>query len=275
MKCEQAVYLMTTETVGTGSCLVVDGLDGVRLFNAPAMKHFWTLHFFCVHKLLLVVLHLVTHAHPRKCYTNSKVRVLSEKTNSEQVRLQVFRKSLGTNFRSLNSTGNSFQQLEPATAMALRSQSVLWLGTARSPRTADLKADRPSGQTQLPVLIPPSNCGQSDKHQARMRGRYNLMVPPTRNSHAMLWIFCGIRHNRHNRPQPCNHTNTKQMYFCSTWIIFIFRPELSVKYKIIQYTFIVHFRPEYSLKYTNTILLYVCIIYLFSGRKIQYKYNTK
>ena len=35
--------------------------------------------------------------HPTKCYTNSKVRTPSEKTNSEQVRLQVFRKSRETN----------------------------------------------------------------------------------------------------------------------------------------------------------------------------------
>ena len=45
--------------------------------------------------LLLLLLHLITH--PTKCYTNSKVRALSEKTNSEQVRLQVFRKSRWTN----------------------------------------------------------------------------------------------------------------------------------------------------------------------------------
>ena len=35
--------------------------------------------------------------HPTKCYTNSKVLAPSEKTNSEQVRLQVFCKSRGTN----------------------------------------------------------------------------------------------------------------------------------------------------------------------------------
>ena len=35
--------------------------------------------------------------HPTKCYTNSKVRALSEKNNSEQVHLQVFRKSRWTN----------------------------------------------------------------------------------------------------------------------------------------------------------------------------------
>ena len=45
--------------------------------------------------LLLLLLHLITH--PTKCYTNSKVRALSEKNNSEQVRLQVFRKSRWTN----------------------------------------------------------------------------------------------------------------------------------------------------------------------------------
>ena len=45
--------------------------------------------------LLLLLLHLITH--PKKCYTNSKVRALSEKTNSEQVCLQVFRKSRWNN----------------------------------------------------------------------------------------------------------------------------------------------------------------------------------
>ena len=48
---------------------------------------------------LLLLLHLITH--PTKCYTNSKVRALSEKTNSEQVRLQVFRKSRWTNCQVL------------------------------------------------------------------------------------------------------------------------------------------------------------------------------
>ena len=86
--------------------------------------------------LLLLLLHLITHS--TKCYTNSKVRALSEKTNS------------GLTVRSLNSTGNSFQQLGPATAKALEPQSVLWLGTTRSPRTADLKADRP--ETAEPLV---------------------------------------------------------------------------------------------------------------------------
>ena len=40
-------------------------------------------------------MHLITH--PTKCYTYSKVSAPSEKTNSEQVRLQVFRKSRRTN----------------------------------------------------------------------------------------------------------------------------------------------------------------------------------
>ena len=56
----------------------------------------------------------------------------------------------GPTVRSLNSTGNSFQQLGPATAKALKPQSVLWLGTTRSPRTADLKADRP--ETAEPLV---------------------------------------------------------------------------------------------------------------------------
>ena len=44
-----------------------------------------------------------------------------------------FTKVAGLTVRSLNSTGNSFQQLGPATAKALEPQSVLWLGTTRSP----------------------------------------------------------------------------------------------------------------------------------------------
>ena len=49
-----------------------------------------------------------------------------------------FAKVAGPTVKYLNSTGNSFQQLGPATAKALKPQSVLWLGTTRSPRTADL-----------------------------------------------------------------------------------------------------------------------------------------
>ena len=45
-----------------------------------------------------------------------------------------FAKVAGLTVRSLNSTGNSFQQLGPATAKALKPQSVLWLGTTISPR---------------------------------------------------------------------------------------------------------------------------------------------
>ena len=40
-----------------------------------------------------------------------------------------FTKVAGPTVRSLNSTGNSFQQLGPATAKALKPQSILWLGT--------------------------------------------------------------------------------------------------------------------------------------------------
>ena len=57
---------------------------------------------------------------------------------------------MGPTDRSLNSTGNPFQQLGPATAKALKPQSVLWPGTTRSPRTADLKADRP--ETAEPLV---------------------------------------------------------------------------------------------------------------------------
>ena len=38
--------------------------------------------------LLFLLLHLKTH--PKKCYTNSKVRAISEKTTLNNVRLQVF-----------------------------------------------------------------------------------------------------------------------------------------------------------------------------------------
>ena len=61
-------------------------VTGFKFFTVPFSSE-------CI--LLLLLLHLITH--PTKCYTNSKVRALSEKTNSEQVRLQVFRKSRWTN----------------------------------------------------------------------------------------------------------------------------------------------------------------------------------
>ena len=99
--------------------------------------------------LLLLLLHLITH--PTKCYTNSKVRALSEKNPTlNKCVFKCFAKVAGPTVRFLNSTGNSFQQLGPATAKALKPQSVLWLGTTRSPRTADLKADRP--ETAEPLV---------------------------------------------------------------------------------------------------------------------------
>ena len=64
--------------------------------------------------LLLLLLHLITH--PTKCYTNSKVRALSEKTTLNKCVFKCFAKVAGLTVRCLNSTGNSFQQLGPATA---------------------------------------------------------------------------------------------------------------------------------------------------------------
>ena len=106
------------------------------------LRNFYMQFFQHNSKLLLILLHLITH--PTKCYTNSKQRALSEKnpTRNKCV-FKCFAKVAGPTVRSINSTGNSFQQLGPATAKALKPQSVLWLGTTRSPRTADLKADRP------------------------------------------------------------------------------------------------------------------------------------
>ena len=98
--------------------------------------------------LLLLLLHLITH--PTKCYTNSKVRALSEKTNSEQVRLQVFRKSRWTNCQvpQLNrqliptaGTSNSKGSQTPIRPVARHN---------KIPRTADLKADRP--ETAEPLV---------------------------------------------------------------------------------------------------------------------------
>ena len=45
--------------------------------------------------------------------------------------------------KDLNPTGKTFQLLGPATAKALKPQSVQWLGTTMSPWAADFKADRP------------------------------------------------------------------------------------------------------------------------------------
>ena len=53
-----------------------------------------------------------------------------------------------------------FQQLGPATAKALKPQSVLWLGTTRSPRTADLKADRP--ETAEPLVQKATRLSRSE-----------------------------------------------------------------------------------------------------------------
>ena len=73
----------------------------------------------------------------QKCVLHQK------KTTLNKCVFRCFAKVAGPTVRSLNSTGNSFQQLGPATSKALKPQSVLWLGTTRSSRTADLKADRP------------------------------------------------------------------------------------------------------------------------------------
>ena len=57
--------------------------------------------------------------------------------------VKCFAKVSGPTVTSLNSTGNSFQLLGPATANALKPQSVLLLGTTGSSQTADLKTDHP------------------------------------------------------------------------------------------------------------------------------------
>ena len=72
--------------------------------------------FFVTVILLLLLLHLITH--PTKCKHKLKSACFIRKN---QLWTSVSQKSL---VRSLNSTGNSFQQLGPATAKALKSQSV-------------------------------------------------------------------------------------------------------------------------------------------------------
>ena len=55
--------------------------------------------------------------------------------------------------RSLNSTGYSFQQLGPATAKALKSQSVLWLGTTIKIPTNSRFQSRPNtAETAEPLV---------------------------------------------------------------------------------------------------------------------------
>ena len=115
----------------------------INITNIITYLNLWISQYSSVMRsdILLLLLHLITH--PTKCYTNSKVRALSEKTTLNKCVFKCFAKVAGLTVRSLNSTGNSFQQLGPATAKALKPQSVLWIGTTRSPQTADLKADRP------------------------------------------------------------------------------------------------------------------------------------
>ena len=62
-----------------------------RLWRLPI----WHAKLKIYYYFIIIILHLITH--PTKCDTNSKVHALSEKNNSEQVRLQVFRKSRWTN----------------------------------------------------------------------------------------------------------------------------------------------------------------------------------
>ena len=83
-----------------------------------------------------------------------------------------FAKVAGLTVRSLNSTGNSFQQLGPATAKALKPQSVLWLGTTRSPRTADLKADRP----EIAEPLVRQKCGRNSTHTNLVVKQYYLVT---------------------------------------------------------------------------------------------------
>ena len=56
-----------------------------------------------------------------------------KKTTLNKCVFKSFAKVAGLTVRSLNSSGNSFQQPGPATAKALKPQSVLWLDTTRSP----------------------------------------------------------------------------------------------------------------------------------------------
>ena len=95
--------------------------------------------------LLLLLLHLVMH--PTKCYTNSKVRCSIRKNQ------------LWTSASSSVSQKSQDQLSDPSIQQATHSNSwdqqqqrlsVLWLGTTRSPRTANLKADRP--ETAEPLV---------------------------------------------------------------------------------------------------------------------------
>ena len=100
--------------------------------------------------IIIIIIIALDNAPYKMLHKLKSACFIRKKTTLNKCVFKCFAKVAGLTVRSLNSTGNSFQQLGPATAKALEPQSVLWLGTTRSPRTADLKADRP--ETAEPLV---------------------------------------------------------------------------------------------------------------------------
>ena len=108
-----------------------------------------------------------------------------------------FVKVSGPTVRSFDSTANSFQQLGPTTAKALKPQSVLWLGTTRSPRTADLKADRP--ETAEP-LVQQSSRSETFKTLEHYHADFIF---------DMLWVWKPMQINQSNLKSDGLHSSTE------------------------------------------------------------------
>ena len=77
------------------------------------------------HIIIIIIIIIITLDNaPYKMLHKLKVRALSEKTTLNKCVFKCFAKVAGPTVRFLNLTGNSFQQLGPATAKALKLQSV-------------------------------------------------------------------------------------------------------------------------------------------------------
>ena len=100
--------------------------------------------------IIIIIIIALDNAPYKMLHKLKSACLIRKKPTLNKCVFKCFAKVAGLTVRFLKSTGNSFQQLGPATAKALEPQSVLWLGTTRSPRTADLKADRP--ETAEPLV---------------------------------------------------------------------------------------------------------------------------
>ena len=100
--------------------------------------------------VIIIIIIALDNAPYKMLYKLKSACFIRKKPTLNKCVFKCFAKVSGLTVRSLNSTGNSFQQLGPAIAKALKPQSVLWPGTTRSPRTADPKTDQP--ETAEPLV---------------------------------------------------------------------------------------------------------------------------